>query len=76
MSSFGKSQPAYRTPSPILDTQFGGCEPMAPERRESDLSPSEAGALRQATSDTYAALQLAHLRYEHALAIAADASPA
>jgi hypothetical protein len=29
----------------------------------------EAEALRQAASDAYAALQLAHLRYEHALEI-------
>jgi hypothetical protein len=46
---------------------------MPPEKRQSD--PSEAESLRQAASDAYAVLQLAHLRYEHALGIAADASP-
>ncbi len=47
---------------------------MPPEKRQSDTS--EAESLRQSASDAYAALQLAHLRYEHALEIAADASPA
>ena len=47
---------------------------MLPEKRQSD--PNEAESSRQSASDAYAALQLAHLRYEHALEIAADASPA
>src|SRR5579864_6271639 len=48
---------------------------MPPEKRQSDLDRTEAETLRQAASDAYAALQLAHLRYEHALSIAVDASP-
>jgi hypothetical protein len=39
----------------------------------SDPYPSEAEALRQAASDGFAALQIAHLRYEHALETVADA---
>jgi hypothetical protein len=40
---------------------------MLRERRQFDLDPSEAEALRQAASDGFAALQIAHLRYENAL---------
>jgi len=40
---------------------------MLPEKRQSDSYRSEAEALRQAASDGFAALQTAHLRYEHAL---------
>jgi hypothetical protein len=42
---------------------------MLPEKRQSDLHSSEARALRQTASDGFAALQMAHLRYEHALEI-------
>jgi hypothetical protein len=45
---------------------------MLPEKRQSDLYRSEADALRQATSDGFAALQIAHLKYEHALEIVED----
>ena len=40
---------------------------MLPEKRQSDLDRPEPEALRQAASDGFAALQVAHLRYEHAL---------
>jgi hypothetical protein len=46
---------------------------MLPEKRQSDLHSIDGGALRQAASDSFAALQIAHLRYEHALEAAADA---
>jgi hypothetical protein len=46
---------------------------MPPEKRQSDLHPVDAGALRQDASDSFAALQMAHLRYEHALESVADA---
>jgi hypothetical protein len=46
---------------------------MPPEKRQSDLHSDDAGALRQAASDSFAALQIAHLRYEHALESVADA---
>ena len=42
---------------------------MPPEKRQSDLDRAEADALRQAASDSFAALQIAHLRYEHGLKI-------
>jgi hypothetical protein len=42
---------------------------MLPEKRQSDLHSIDAGALRQAASDEFVALQMAHLRYEHALEI-------
>jgi hypothetical protein len=45
---------------------------MLPEKRQSDLYRSEAEALRQAVSDGFAALQIAHLKYEHALEIVED----
>jgi hypothetical protein len=45
---------------------------MLPEKRQSDLYRSEADALRQAASDGFAALQIAHLKYEHALEIVED----
>jgi hypothetical protein len=44
---------------------------MPPEKRQSDSYRTEAQALRQAASDGFAALQIAHLRYEHALQIGA-----
>ena len=40
---------------------------MLPEKRQSDLHSIDAGVLRQAASDSFAAVQMAHLRYEHAL---------
>jgi hypothetical protein len=40
---------------------------MLPEKRQFDSDRTEAEALRQAASDGFAALQIAHLRYEHAL---------
>jgi hypothetical protein len=45
---------------------------MLPEKRQSDLGRPEAEALRQAASDGFAALQIAHLRYEHALQIVVE----
>jgi hypothetical protein len=45
---------------------------MLPEKRQSDLYRSEAEALRQAASEGFAALQIAHLKYEHALEIVED----
>jgi hypothetical protein len=45
---------------------------MLPEKRQSELDWTEAQALRQAASDGFAALQIAHLRYEHALEVVAD----
>ena len=44
------------------------------EKRQSDTQRGEAATLRQAASDGFAALQIAHLRYEHALKILADGS--
>jgi hypothetical protein len=35
-----------------------------PEKRQSDTQRGEAETLRQAASDGFAALQIAHLRYE------------
>lgn len=46
---------------------------MLREKRQSDFHAIAAGALRQAASDSFAALQMAHLRYEHALESVADA---
>jgi hypothetical protein len=47
---------------------------MATEKRQSD--PSEADALRRAASAGLAALQLAHLKYEHALdGVAPEGAP-
>jgi len=45
---------------------------MPPEKRQSDFYSIDAGALRQAASDGFAALQIAHLRYEHALEAEAE----
>jgi hypothetical protein len=45
---------------------------MLPEKRQSDLHSSDAGALRQAASDSFAAVQMAHLRYEHVLEAEAE----
>ena len=45
---------------------------MLQEKRQYDLDRPEADALRQAASDGFAALQIAHLRYEHALQIIAE----
>jgi hypothetical protein len=45
---------------------------MPPEKRQSDLHSIDAGALRQAASDSFAALQIAHLRYEHVLEAEAE----
>jgi hypothetical protein len=47
---------------------------MPPEKRQADSDRTEAQALRQAASDGFAALQIAHLRYEHALQICAGES--
>ena len=46
---------------------------MPPEKRQYDLNSSDARALREAASDSFAALQIAHLRYERALDSVADA---
>ena len=46
---------------------------MPRETRQSDPYRHEAEVLRQAASDSFAALQLAHLRYERALDSVADA---
>ena len=46
---------------------------MPQEKRQSDLHSTDAGALRQAACDSFAALQIAHLRYEHVLESVADA---
>ena len=43
---------------------------MLREKRQSDPYRTQADALRQAASDGFAALQLAHLKYEHALEVA------
>ncbi len=49
---------------------------MLQEKRQSDSYRSDAEALRQAASDGFAALQVAHLRYEHALqTIAEEGAP-
>jgi hypothetical protein len=40
---------------------------MLQETRQSDSYRTEAQAFRQAAADGFAALQVAHLRYEHAL---------
>ena len=45
---------------------------MLPEKRQSDSYRTEAQALRQTASDGFAALQIAHLRYEHALQTVAE----
>jgi hypothetical protein len=45
---------------------------MLPEKRQSELDRSEAETLRQAASDGFAALQIAHLRYEQALQTVAE----
>ena len=42
---------------------------MPREKHQFDLGRAEAEALRQAASDSFATLQIAHLRYEHALEI-------
>ena len=46
---------------------------MPSEKRQSAFGPNKAEALRQAASDSFAALQIAHLRYERALDSVADA---
>ena len=46
---------------------------MPTEKHQSDLHASTAEALRKAASDDFAALQMAHLRYERALESVADA---
>jgi hypothetical protein len=49
---------------------------MLPEQHQSDPRRSEADALRQAASAGFAALQIAHLSYEHALeALAKEGVP-
>jgi hypothetical protein len=49
---------------------------MLQEKRQSDSDRTEADALRQAASDSFAALQIAHLRYEHALeGVAEESAP-
>jgi hypothetical protein len=45
---------------------------MLHEKHQSDLHSIDAGALRQAASDGFAALQIAHLRYERALEIVSE----
>ena len=45
---------------------------MPRKKRQSDSYRTQAEALRQAASDGFAALQIAHLKYEHALEIAAE----
>jgi hypothetical protein len=45
---------------------------MPPEKRESDVDRTKAQTLRQSASDGFAALQIAHLRYEHALQTVAE----
>jgi hypothetical protein len=45
---------------------------MLPEKRQSELYRPKAAALRQAASDGFAAVQIAHLRYEHALGVVAE----
>ena len=45
---------------------------MLPKQRQSDPDPKEAEALHQVASDTFAALQMAHLKYERALDSVAD----
>ena len=50
---------------------------MLPEKRQPDPYRTEAEALRQAASASFAALQIAHLRYEHALdTVAKEGAPA
>ena len=48
---------------------------MPTEKRQSDLDSNEAEALRQAASDGFAALQIAHLRYENALKTVGGTGP-
>lgn len=48
---------------------------MPPDKRQSEVDRTEAQALRQAASDGFAALQIAHLRYEHALQVVAEGAP-
>jgi len=45
---------------------------MLQEQRQSDPYGTDSEALRQAASDGFAALQIAHLRYEHALEVVAE----
>jgi hypothetical protein len=49
---------------------------MVPEQHQSEPYRTEAEALRQAASASFAALQIAHLRYEHALeGVAGEGAP-
>ena len=48
---------------------------MLQEKRQSELGRLEADALRQAASESFAALQMAHLRYERALGIVEEGAP-
>ena len=49
---------------------------MLPEIRQPELDRTEAETLHQAVSDGFAALQIAHLRYEHALqTVAGEGAP-
>jgi hypothetical protein len=45
---------------------------MLPEKHQSDPYGTEAEALRQAASDGFAELQMAHLSYENALKTVGD----
>jgi len=45
---------------------------MPPEKRQSEVDRTKAETLRQAASDGFAALQIAHLRYEHDLQVVAE----
>ena len=45
---------------------------MLREKRQSNPYRHEAETLRQAASDGFAALQIAHLKYEHALEFAQE----
>jgi hypothetical protein len=45
---------------------------MLPEKLQSDSYRTKAETLRQAASDGFAALQIAHLRYERALQTVAE----
>lgn len=49
---------------------------MPAEKRQSDPDSNKAEALRRAASDSFTALQMAHLRYERALDSVADAGTA
>jgi hypothetical protein len=45
---------------------------MLQEKRQSEVDRTKAQTLRQAASGGFAALQIAHLRYEHALGVVAE----